>query len=203
MRRRFGKPASPAPRPYSQATLSRLAHTAAGVCPSSRQGNSDCPLPYQAWRRRLQSEEIKSDILVTVQVHASVGHRYPAVPPPFPVLYRCTPSTCALFEFKAAERGRAGIAQLREKGYADKYRCPERSLHLAEFSRAERNVVGLRGRLNGFPFGHFDGRLRERTPPAVRPALRRRPARRLARRRLDSPTGPIMPSRTACVALRS
>ena len=96
------------------------------------------------------------------------------------MLYRRTPSGCALFEFKAAERGRAGISQLREKGYADKYRRPGRSLHLAEFIRAARSVVGLRGRLDGFPFGHFDGRLRERTPPAVRPALRR----------LDSPTSP-------------
>ena len=52
-----------------------------------------------------------------------------------------------LFEFKVVERGREGtaIAQLREKGYADKYRHLGRSVHLigVEFSRAERNVVGF------------------------------------------------------------
>ena len=52
-----------------------------------------------------------------------------------------------LFEFKVVERGREGtaIAQLREKGYADKYRRLGRSVHLigVEFSRAERNVVGF------------------------------------------------------------
>ena len=52
-----------------------------------------------------------------------------------------------LFEFKVVERGREGtaIAQLREKGYADKYRHLGRSVHLigVEFSRVERNVVGF------------------------------------------------------------
>ena len=52
-----------------------------------------------------------------------------------------------LFEFKVVERGREGtaLAQLREKGYADKYRHLGRSVHLigVEFSRAERNVVGF------------------------------------------------------------
>ncbi len=52
-----------------------------------------------------------------------------------------------LFEFKVVERGREGtaIAQLREKGYADKYRHFGRSVHLigVEFSREERNVVGF------------------------------------------------------------
>ncbi len=52
-----------------------------------------------------------------------------------------------LFEFKVVERGREGIAlaQLREKGYADKYRHLGRSVHLigVEFSREERNVVGF------------------------------------------------------------
>ncbi len=49
-----------------------------------------------------------------------------------------------LFEFKVVERGREGgaLAQLREKGYADKYRRLGRSVHLVEFSREERNVVG-------------------------------------------------------------
>ena len=52
-----------------------------------------------------------------------------------------------LFEFKVVERGREGtaLAQLREKGYADKYRRLGRPVHLigVEFSRAERNVVGF------------------------------------------------------------
>ncbi len=52
-----------------------------------------------------------------------------------------------LFEFKVVERGREGtaLAQLREKGYADKYRHLGRSVHLigVEFSRKERNVVGF------------------------------------------------------------
>ena len=58
-----------------------------------------------------------------------------------------------LFEFKVVDRGREGIAiaQLREKGYADKYRRLGRSVHLVEFSRAERNVVGLRDRLRRLP----------------------------------------------------
>ncbi len=49
-----------------------------------------------------------------------------------------------LFEFKVVERGREGVAlaQLREKGYADKYLHLGRSVHLVEFSREERNVVG-------------------------------------------------------------
>ncbi len=52
-----------------------------------------------------------------------------------------------LFEFKVVEHGREGVAlaQLREKGYADKYRHLGRSVHLigVEFSREERNVVGF------------------------------------------------------------
>ena len=52
-----------------------------------------------------------------------------------------------LFEFKVVERGREGVAlaQLREKGYADKYRRLGHSVHLigVEFSREERNVVGF------------------------------------------------------------
>ena len=52
-----------------------------------------------------------------------------------------------LFEFKVVERGREGIAiaQLREKGYADKCRHLGHSVHLigVEFSREERNVVGF------------------------------------------------------------
>ena len=52
-----------------------------------------------------------------------------------------------VFEFKVVEGGPEGnaIAQLREKGYADKYRRPGRSVHLigVEFSRAERNIVGF------------------------------------------------------------
>ena len=52
-----------------------------------------------------------------------------------------------LFEFKVVERGREGtaISQLREKGYADKYRHLGRAVHLigVEFSCAERNIVGF------------------------------------------------------------
>ncbi len=52
-----------------------------------------------------------------------------------------------LFEFKVVERGREGtaIAQLREKGYADKYRRLGRSVQMigVEFSREERNIVGF------------------------------------------------------------
>ena len=52
-----------------------------------------------------------------------------------------------VFEFKVVEGGPEGtaIAQLREKGYADKYRHFGRSVHLigVEFSRAERNIVGF------------------------------------------------------------
>ena len=52
-----------------------------------------------------------------------------------------------VFEFKVVEGGAEGsaIAQLREKGYADKYRHLGRSVHLigVEFSRVERNVVGF------------------------------------------------------------
>ena len=50
-----------------------------------------------------------------------------------------------LFEFKVAERAAAGsaLAQLRAKGYADKYRGQAGAVHLigVEFSRRERNVV--------------------------------------------------------------
>ena len=52
-----------------------------------------------------------------------------------------------LFEFKVVEGGAEGtaIAQLREKGCADKYRRLGRLVHLigVEFSREERNVAGF------------------------------------------------------------
>ena len=40
--------------------------------------------------------------------------------------------------------GRA-LAQIRERGYADKYRRPGRPVHLigVEFGREERNIVGF------------------------------------------------------------
>ena len=52
-----------------------------------------------------------------------------------------------LFEFKVVERGPEGtaLAQLREKGYADKYRELGRPIHLigVEFGREERNIVAF------------------------------------------------------------
>ena len=50
-----------------------------------------------------------------------------------------------LFEFKVADgkpQGRA-LAQIRERGYADKYRRPGVPVHLIEFGREERNIVGF------------------------------------------------------------
>ncbi len=52
-----------------------------------------------------------------------------------------------LFEFKVADgkpQGRA-LAQIRERGYADKYRRPGVQVHLigVEFGREERNIVGF------------------------------------------------------------
>ncbi len=52
-----------------------------------------------------------------------------------------------LFEFKVVESGAEGaaLAQLRERGYAEKYRGPGRPIHLigVEFSRETRNVVAF------------------------------------------------------------
>ncbi len=52
-----------------------------------------------------------------------------------------------LFEFKVVESGPEGaaLAQLREQGYAEKYRRPGRPIHLVgiEFSRETRNVVAF------------------------------------------------------------
>ena len=52
-----------------------------------------------------------------------------------------------LFEFKVVEQapGEAALAQLKAKGYADKYRHRAREVHLigVEFSRQERNVVAF------------------------------------------------------------
>ena len=52
-----------------------------------------------------------------------------------------------LFEFKVADGKRDGraLAQIRERGYADKYRHPGVPIHLIgiEFSREERNIVGF------------------------------------------------------------
>ena len=92
-----------------------------------------------------------------------------------------------LFEFKVVERGREGTAQLREKGYADKYRHLGRSVHLVEFSRAERNVVGLRDRLKPglFPV-RTQAEPRRHLPAAsrARPALGRMPRASAKRRYL-------------------
>ena len=50
-----------------------------------------------------------------------------------------------LFELKVAERASAGaaLAQLRERGYAEKYRRPGRPVHLIgiHFSEETRNIV--------------------------------------------------------------
>ena len=52
-----------------------------------------------------------------------------------------------VFEFKSVPKGATGeaLAQIREKGYADKYRHPGRPLHLigVEFSRESRNIVAF------------------------------------------------------------
>jgi hypothetical protein len=52
-----------------------------------------------------------------------------------------------LFEFKVVEEEAEGkaLAQIKEKGYADKYRALSRSIHLigVEFSKKARNVVGF------------------------------------------------------------
>ena len=52
-----------------------------------------------------------------------------------------------LFEFKTVEKAPEGaaLAQLAEKGYADKYRCLGHPIHLVgvEFSREERNVAAF------------------------------------------------------------
>ena len=52
-----------------------------------------------------------------------------------------------LFEFKVVEQAPEGsaLAQLKTKGYADKYRHHAREVHLigVEFSRRERNVVAF------------------------------------------------------------
>ena len=57
------------------------------------------------------------------------------------------PGHVHLYEFKMVERGQEGnaLAQLREKGYADKYRRPGVPIRLIamEFSREERNIVGF------------------------------------------------------------
>lgn len=52
-----------------------------------------------------------------------------------------------MFEFKVVEQepnGRA-LQQIKEKGYADKYRAEGMPIHLIgiEFSKATRNVVGF------------------------------------------------------------
>jgi hypothetical protein len=52
-----------------------------------------------------------------------------------------------IFEFKVVEEDTAGkaIQQIREMGYADKYRALGRPIHLVgvEFSKAARNIVGF------------------------------------------------------------
>ena len=56
-----------------------------------------------------------------------------------------------LFEFKVLERAGPGaaMAQLRERGYADKYRHPGEPVHLVavEFSAETRNVAGFEAEL--------------------------------------------------------
>ena len=52
-----------------------------------------------------------------------------------------------LFEFKVVElvpEGRA-LQQIKDRGYADKYRAAGQPIHLigVEFSREERNIVGF------------------------------------------------------------
>ena len=52
-----------------------------------------------------------------------------------------------LFEFKVVERAGSGsaLAQLRERGYAEKHRAPGRAVRLVgvEFSSEARNVVAF------------------------------------------------------------
>ena len=52
-----------------------------------------------------------------------------------------------LFEFKTVEKAPEGgaLAQIKEKGYADKYRHLGQPIHLigVEFSREERNVAAF------------------------------------------------------------
>ncbi len=48
-----------------------------------------------------------------------------------------------LFEFKIADGKGRSLAQIRERGYADKYRRPGVQVHLIEFGREERNIVGF------------------------------------------------------------
>ncbi len=52
-----------------------------------------------------------------------------------------------LFEFKVVEQATQGaaLAQLRERGYADKYRASSGSIHLigVEFSKRTRNVTAF------------------------------------------------------------
>ena len=58
-----------------------------------------------------------------------------------------TPDQVYLFEFKVAERAGEGtaLAQLRAKGYAEKYRGSGRSTHLVgvEFSSESRGISGF------------------------------------------------------------
>ena len=57
------------------------------------------------------------------------------------------PAACNLFEFKVVEQAGPGaaMAQLKAKGYADKYRALGEPVHLigVEFSSASRNVVAF------------------------------------------------------------
>ena len=46
-----------------------------------------------------------------------------------------------LFEFKVADGNPEGQAQIRERGYADKYRRLDVPVHL--FGREERNILGF------------------------------------------------------------
>ena len=52
-----------------------------------------------------------------------------------------------IFEFKVVEQAREGsaMAQLKDRGYAEKYRAPDVDVHLigVEFSSASRNVVAF------------------------------------------------------------
>ena len=58
-----------------------------------------------------------------------------------------SPNCVHLYEFKVVDRGREGpaLAQIRERGYADKYQhlgVPIRLIGM-EFGREERNIVGF------------------------------------------------------------
>ncbi len=50
-----------------------------------------------------------------------------------------------LFEFKVVEQAGAALAQLKARGYADKYRATGERIHLVgvEFSRTSRNVTAF------------------------------------------------------------